>query len=149
MFHAHKNTALWTYMVRLLKEQDDVRSIGLVVTMWHDDSGRRATLDTSPRLDALLIRLLRRLGPDDGHLLDDRQRRWLHEELTGYNVPLVAAILQALTQIGDHKAIRFVEPLARGRGVAAKDDRIRTAAGACLPLWCARAEFASWLTEPR
>ncbi len=149
MFYRSKNTALWTYMVRSLKELDDVRSIGVVVTLWHDDSGRRATFDTSPRLDALLIRLLRRLEPKDGYLLNARRRRWLHEELTGYNVPLVAAILEALYQIGDGTAVRFVEPLARGRGLAAKEPQIRTAAAACLPLLRARAEFASWLTEPR
>ena len=149
MFYRSKDTAIWTYMVRSLKELDDVRSIGVVVTLWHNDSGRRATFDTSPRLDALLIRLLRRLEPKDGYLLNARRRRWLHEELTGYNVPLVAAILEALYQIGDGTAVRFVEPLACGRGLAAKEPQIRTAAAACLPVLRARAELDSWLTESR
>jgi hypothetical protein len=145
MLYPPKNTALWTWQVRLLTEWDDVRTIGLVVDMWERDSGRRTTHDTSLRLDALLIRLLRRLEPKDYYLLNDRQRRYLYEELKGYTVPLVTAILQAVKQVGDSKAIRYVEPLAQGRGVAAKNGQIQAAAQECLPVLRARAELEQWL----
>lgn len=146
MFYPSKNTTLWRLEVRSLVELDDIRTIGAVVDLWERDSGRRTTFDTSSRLDALLIRLLLRLEPEDAYLLNDRQRRALHDELKGYNAPLVLAILKALKQVGDSKAIRYVERLAQGRGVAAKNSEIQAVAEECLPILCARAELEKWLT---
>lgn len=81
-------------MTRWLVEVNDVRTIGVVIDMWYKETQRASQV--RPALERLLIRLLLRLQPTNADLLNDRQRRRLHEELTGYNATLVLAILQGL-----------------------------------------------------
>lgn len=82
-----------------------------------------------------LTHLLPLLKTSDAALLDDRQRACLYHELTlpwrfpQGNLDFLLAILKALEQVGDEKAVPYVERLAR----TAKQERLRTAARACLP----------------
>ena len=113
-----------------LVEMDDLRSIGVVTDLWHRET--QYASPARPRLEALLIRLLLRLSPDDGYLLDRRQWRHLCGELSGYNASLVLAVLAGLKEAGGGEAICHVQPLAEGRGLAARNEEVHVAARECL-----------------
>jgi hypothetical protein len=83
-----------------------------------------------------LIRELPKLKASDAHLLNDEQRGYLYQALEGSDKQLILAILRALEQIGDEKAVPYVERLAEKAG---GDRQIRETATACLPYLEARA----------
>jgi hypothetical protein len=120
---------------RLLAECDDLRAVGpLVGALERQDAGTRAAARTA------LVRQLPRLRPADAHLLDETQRACLHRALAGKDAELAHAILAALQQVGDARAIPAVEKLAAGKGAAAKDGKLRQEAIDCLPVLRERAE---------
>ena len=149
MFYYRVQSGFWEWEVQFLTEMDDVRSINWVVRSWARDMGRRTIHDRTPRIDPLLIRLLLRLEPKDAYLLNERSRGLLNDELGGGNAPLVFAILKAWKQVGDGRAIRYVKPLAQGKRLAARNEKIRAAAQECLPVLRARAELEEWLALTR
>ena len=100
--------------------------------------------DTRPAL----IQLLPRLQATDANLLTGSQRKQLYSKLSKsdryfwynryWNAELKTAILRALEQIGDEKAVPVVEKVAR----TARNPQVRTAAQECLPFLQQRAEQA-------
>jgi hypothetical protein len=90
---------------------------------------------------AALIRLLPRLQTTDSDLLNSEQRDSLHRALMGNSPELVLAVLGALDQVGDSRAIPNVEVLAAGLGVAAGDRRIRDMAQQTLLVLRQRVEL--------
>jgi hypothetical protein len=80
-----------------------------------------------------LTRLLPQIGETDGHLLNTRQRDYLHTELaSSYDSNFVLAILKALKQVGDSYSIHPVEKAALGYCPSANDGRVRGAGQDCL-----------------
>lgn len=80
-----------------------------------------------------LIHLLPRLQATDAHLLNEHQRKCLYRALErSENAALILAILQALKQIGDHKALSQVEKLVAGKGKASGNEQVKEAAEVCL-----------------
>ncbi len=125
----HKNAA------SLLAMQRDVRVVGPLAEAL-------SLGDKKIRTDVVcaLIELLPRMQAGDDALLNDDQRACLYRELRSNDTGLILTILEACEQVGDSKAIPFVEKLAAGEGVAAKDRQIREAAQACLPFLQMQAE---------
>lgn len=107
-------------------------------------NGWFALEDTRPAL----IHLLPRLRVTDANLLTPRQHKLLFDILSKseripwyrryWSAELKIAILSALEQIGDEKAIPRVEKLAR----SARNLQVRAAAQECLPYLTVRAEQA-------
>ncbi len=105
-------------------------------------NGRFILGDTRPAL----IRLLPRLRVTDANLLTPGQRKLLYTILSRnernpwsinyWSADLKIAILRALEQIGDEKAIPYVEKAAR----TARNLEVRAAAQECLPYLTTRAE---------
>jgi hypothetical protein len=120
-----------------LAEFEDVRSVGpLAQALEYQDRELKAVAENK------LTRLLPSLQASDASLLDEEQRKCLYRALHGRNTELVLAILKALEQVGDDKALPHVEKLAEGEGVVRGDfSRIREAAQACLPALQQRAEW--------
>lgn len=144
MFY-YKQRTIWSEMVRALAQIDDVRALPVLVNMLENDRGRRTLNDFSPRVEPLLIRLLRRIEPKDMPVLQglsEAQRQCLLGELKGGNAKLILAILHALVQAGDGTAIGYVAPLAQGAGLAAVHEQIKQAAQQCLSVLRARTEQA-------
>ena len=91
-----------------------------------------------------LIPLLPQLKASDANLLTIADRRclniWLNNELYGHllkfkpDIDFVLAILKAYEQVGDAKALPFVERLASRRPLNERQHRLRDAALNCLPL---------------
>lgn len=125
--------------VRKLAKNLDIRGVGHFV----DALGFRDKEVAKAATDALLV-LLPRLQASDSHLLNDDQRAILHKQIRGDNTDLILAILKALEQIGDAKAVPFVEERANEanrRGNRGNIRQIREAAQACLPALNARVEL--------
>jgi hypothetical protein len=112
---AHTNAA---YL--LAKHFDDVSIVGPLAEALEYRSKRVREAAT-----AALIRLLPLLQTSDSDLVNSEQRNCLHRALMGNSPELVVAVLGALGQIGDSRAIPNVERLAAGLGVAVEDERIR------------------------
>ncbi|HZO89820.1 MAG TPA: hypothetical protein VFB38_15940 [Chthonomonadaceae bacterium] len=111
-----------------LAEFEDIRVVGpLAEALEFGDKNIRAVAEDA------LIKLLPRLQASDASLLNEEQRACLNRALKGKNGALAKAILKAYEQVGDEKALPFVQKLAAGEGRAAKDASIRTAAQECLP----------------
>ena len=79
-----------------------------------------------------LIRLLPQLKASDRNCLNDAQRACLYRALRGKNDALKLAILQSLQQIGDSKALPYVQKLAADQR-AMSGPRMREAVALCLP----------------
>lgn len=107
---------------------EDIRAVGpLAETLELPDR------DVSGQAASALIPLLPRLHATDAGLLNAEQRACLHRAFHRKNRELSLSILKAFEQVGDSTDLPFVEQLAEGKGRAARDKRIRTAAIACLP----------------
>jgi hypothetical protein len=115
-------------VARLLTEIEDLRVVGALAEALEFQDQKVGELAESS-----LISLLPRLKASDAGLLDAQQRNCLHRALSRKNSNLVVAILQSLEQIGDAEAVPYVQKLADGHGLAARDVQIRTAAQHCLP----------------
>jgi HEAT repeat protein len=115
-----------------LANVDDVRMIdALTVCLDISDS------ETKKIVRSALVRLLPRVkASDDLKLINESYEQLLSELKTGEK-SLKLAILKALEQIGDEKAISVVEYLAAN----AWDAEVRTAARDCLPALRHRSEL--------
>ena len=117
---------VWTAGIGLFLCQRDLNSVRtrvyeIVVTLHKNQmwAGIAALIDameftdepTACRARMAVIDLLPCLEAEDGVLLRNRQRTSLHRALRGSNAELILAILQALEQIGDSKAISYVQRL--------------------------------------
>jgi hypothetical protein len=120
-----------------LAQYDGVRAVGPLAEAltWKDKSIRIIA-------EAALIRLLPRIQASDADCLNEKQRKCLHQALYCKNEPLVLAILTALEQVGDEKAMPYVEKLAAGRTRSSWEKRIQAAAEVCLPYLKQRVEEA-------
>lgn len=121
----------------------DRRSVGLLLEamevsqdLWEYDNPARKGIKLT------LTRLLPQIQAGDASLLNDHQRNCLYRALHfsadwkypwHVNIEFALAILKALEQIGDEKAIPYVERLAYGEGSALREPRIQQAAQGCLP----------------
>jgi hypothetical protein len=127
---------------RALEGDDDKRIVGVwALALDYDDEqlvalARRKLLQFLPQLNA-----------SDAPLLDEEQRGILYNALNkrpdkkdSNNTELHQAILKALQQVGDERALPHVEKLAKGQGLAAAYPELKTAAEACLPFLKERVE---------
>jgi hypothetical protein len=118
-----------------LAQFEDIRAVGpLAEALEYQDKGLRS------EAEAALIRLLPRLQASDAGHLNEDQRKCLHRALYCKNTSLVLAILKALEQVGDEKALPYVEKLAEGRTRRSRDRQIQADAASCLPYLKQRAE---------
>ncbi len=91
-----------------ISEFQDVRAVGhLATAMEIQDKGTRRIVEDA------LTRLLPEMRASDAGLLNAEQRENLYRGLRRKNPPLVLAILTALEQVGDSKAIPYVEKLEK------------------------------------
>ncbi|HLK60468.1 MAG TPA: hypothetical protein VKU00_28155 [Chthonomonadaceae bacterium] len=99
---------------QMLAGLDDVRSVGPLaealefVDLWQLSGTDRIATEA-------LCRLLPRLGPEDGNLLNTRQRDCLYHVLKlpmATQPQLILAILRTLTRIGDTRAMPAIARLA-------------------------------------
>jgi hypothetical protein len=115
---------------QILAAFDDVRIVGPLA-----EALQYGGADTRDAARRTLLRLLPKMQSSDASRLSDRQRDCLYALLESSDTELVLAILKALEQIGDDRAVLYVEALTVSR-----DTAIREAAVACLPFLKARAE---------
>ena len=80
-----------------------------------------------------LIRMLPRLQASDSACFTGEQRASLYGLLYASDYGLVRIVLKSLEQIGDGKALPYVQNLASGRYLASRDLRVRVIAEGCLP----------------
>ncbi len=117
---------------------DDVRAVGpLMEALGYIDSEVRKVA-----IEALL-RLLPRMQASDAHFLNDVQRNCMYRALNAKEENFVLAVLKALEQVGDSRALPLVEKLAQGDAETYQEKRIRDAAQACLPFLRQRIEQES------
>ncbi len=129
---------------QLLAEIDDIRAVGpLAEALEFRDLARFS--GTSRAAARALARLLPRLQAGDAGLVNEAQRACLYRALplSPYLIgaDLLCAILRAMAQIGDEKALPHVRRLANLRTARTDvDDRIREEARNCLATLLARIE---------
>lgn len=113
---------------RALARIDDLRVVGplLEALEMGDTYSHAAAADA-------LKRLLPRLRADHAELLNENQFNCLLRALRNNDAHLVIAILQALEQIGDRRALPEVERLADAEAFTHTQQRIKDAANECLP----------------
>jgi hypothetical protein len=125
----------------LLAKYDDLRAVGpLADALDIEDGDIRAVCREA------LTRLLPRLQASDAALLSPEQRENLNLTLKKADLKqdaeLILAILQAWQQVGDEKAVPYVERLTQLKNDSEAGTRIREAAQACLPYLQERLEKA-------
>jgi HEAT repeat protein len=119
----------------VLAQLEDLRTVGaLVEALEYQDKS------ISVEIEQTLIRLLPQLKASDAHLLDDQQRICLYHALNRKNTTLVRVILQALEQVGDGKAVPYVQKVAEGHGRSGGNPDLRALAQQCLPFLLQRAD---------
>jgi hypothetical protein len=123
-------------IARLMAGYHDLRVVGPLA-----DALRMPDMETQYLAAMALRHLLPRLTADDGDLLNEAQRNSLYRHLRGRNVELSLAILRALEQVGDARAVPHVQRLTEA-GVPC-DGRVRKAAEECLPYLLLRVERAA------
>ncbi len=122
-----------------LLNSEDIRAVGtLAEALWFEEE------DIRKGAAEALLRLLPRLTATDSWLLDDHQHGCLYRALalrglTKQRADLLIAILHALEQIGDDRAVRCVEKLIGMEAYTASEKRVIAVAQQCLPGICARA----------
>lgn len=123
--------------IRVLAALDDVRIVGplLEALEWRDMaafSGVRAVATQA------LYRLLPRLRPEDANLLDDRQRACLYRLLRHHpsddQTELIVALLGAVAQVGDARAVSQLERMTRDSNGPAPRQRVSLTAQETLLL---------------
>ena len=134
LLHMETRRAYSKGIALALTRFDDVSMIGPLIVLY------RKNWDTKEVVIPVLTRLLPRLKTSDAALLNEWQRERLYSELdtcvyhslgNTVNVEFICAILKALEQVGDAKALPHVEKLAR----FAKSQHIRQTAQDCLPFF--------------
>jgi hypothetical protein len=126
-------------VLRQLSGYDDVRVTGpLISALLHPDRRLRHAAQIA------LARVLPRLTVADAAQIAPAGRDGLYRYLTPYHVErspdFVCAILKALEQIGDLRALESVRSLAYGRALSPVQKRVQSMARECLPLLNARIE---------
>lgn len=123
--------ASWMELVMTGAESCDLSLVGTLIEVMMEASEGAATTEEA---EIALTRLLPLLRTSDTNLVNAKQREWLYRQLEEskitYHADLLLAILKALEQIGDEKALHSVEALIRR---AASDSPVATAAHDCLP----------------
>jgi hypothetical protein len=125
----HKRV-LYRQAQQALAQEDDIQSVGLLAeTLWLGDEPLRL------QAEAVLTRLLPRLGPEQGDLLNRHQWDCLCRVLPLYRrkIDLVIAILKALDTLGEWTAFRYVSELADSDlADSAERKLVQAAASECL-----------------
>ncbi|HLJ57687.1 MAG TPA: hypothetical protein VKT77_21810 [Chthonomonadaceae bacterium] len=124
---------------KVLAEFDDKRAVGWwALALTYPEREIKSLARTK------LIALLPKLSASDAHLFDEEQRNALNQALSQWSESeaFPVALLNALEQIGDERAVPYVEKLAAGHGMAARSLRVRAAAKACLPALHERIQLA-------
>lgn len=133
-------------LTKTLVHYEDVRAVGPLVEALYivEDKAFRS------KTAAALTRLLPRLRQEDASLLDAQQRRLLSQYFGRVrwatlerNDDLSLAIVESYWRIGDGTELPAVKRLAQGKGIAAKDTRVREAAQRYVAEMQRRAEVAS------
>ncbi len=114
--------------LELLAKVSDVRLVGLLAESL-EVSGSMAGREIRDALKELLPRL----KTSDRHLLSTVQLDSLYRAMDRHDPALSIAILRAVEQIGDERALDYVARLADGKGIAARYDHVRAAAQECVP----------------
>jgi hypothetical protein len=128
----------------------DITTVGkFAEALWNEDRYVRTEAEEA------LIAMLPRLKAGDGGLLDDRQRAALHRALRppkrSREADLAVAIIGALTEIGDARAVPHVARLAEERARGGYQEAVRAYAAERLPVLRERVEaqrLASTLVRP-
>lgn len=118
--------------LRLLVEQtQDTRLIAPLVSL---ASGSKSDARDTFRSEARsgLLRLLPLIQVEDAQKLDTLQWKWLYYQLQGNDIALERAILQAIMRCGRFQALRYVEPLAQGKGLAKREAGLQHLALSCV-----------------
>ena len=126
-----------------MTQLDDPRAIGpLLAALYLNDP------DVVGPAENALLRLLPRLQASDAKSITEAQRECLYQRLTIDDArsksEFLIAALQAVEQIGDAKAVPYVEALAASTYRSMGARRVREAAIHCLPFLKARAEQKEW-----
>ena len=98
-----------TEAVKQIAVLDDIRAVGPLADALELDAKSIRTVARKA-----LTRLLPRLQASDAHLLNADQRASLHRALKSKDEEFVIAALKAYEQVGDEKALPYVERLAEG-----------------------------------
>jgi hypothetical protein len=116
----------------LIEGMNDIRFLGAMLDLLHQGVG---DVEVSKNLRAALMRLLPQFRADQAAMLTPEQRQALLVPLKSPygNVEFTLAVLKALEQVGDEKAIPVVEQLASDGAPTANMKRVRQAARDCLP----------------
>lgn len=125
-----------------LSVHGDINLIGPLI-----DIARTASFQDRRVAYQTLTALLPRLKASDADLLYPKQYQFLVNTLKLNNLRPVSvefkvAVIQALEQIGDEKALPVVEKLANMRPKNAEQERLRDAARECLPALLQRVDSA-------
>jgi len=117
--------------IRVLAALDDVRTVGplLEALEWRDLATFTGVRTTAARA---LYRLLPRLRPEHADLLSDRQLACLYRLLRHHpsddQTELVVALLGAVAQVGDARALAQLERMTRDNGGPLPRQRVRLTA---------------------
>lgn len=91
----------------------DARMLGTLVHLLHE-----ADDDIRSMAQRELIRILPQVKATDRQYLTDEEMKLLLKPLGGNTEPFILALLKGLEQIGDERALPYVERLARNQGTA-------------------------------
>lgn len=123
--------------VKELADRAGIRAIGPLIS--YMQSG--ASVKNMRAMASMLTVLLPQLKASDANLISVSQRRFLYRNLGfasqhngfwAWSIEFPLAILKALEQIGDEKAIPVVEKLANRKARTERGKRIKQAARECL-----------------
>jgi len=121
--------------IHVLATLDDVRTVGplLEALEWRDLATFSGVRTTAARA---LYRLLPRLQPEHADLLTNRQRACLYRLLRHHpsddQTDLIVALLGAVAQVGDARALAQLERMTRDIGGPLPRQRVRLTAQATL-----------------
>lgn len=90
-----------------------------------------------------LLEQLPRLQEDTVYLLDIDERHLLYKSLFGNDAELISVVLQVIPLLGDSRALPFVQHLAEGKGLAARETGLQAEAQASLQQLQANLERSS------
>jgi hypothetical protein len=119
-------------IARILVQFEDLRIVGPLVeaSLSTDDK------EVKDSVRGRLVELLPRLGPEHSVFFTDQQYMGLHSLLlTTNNIKFAVMILKAYERLEDHRLLRVVERLAKGKGsllAVGRDSQVRIAAIECL-----------------
>ncbi len=128
-------TKLQKWAARQLAEMEDIRAVGpLAEALDKQDNGTKRVATNA------LIRLLPMMKYSDRDLITDKQRKLLYAAFGSGGEQYTRVLLRALEQIGDGKAVKYVQRYADGKGIAKKHPDLVEEANRLLPILEERAE---------